>query len=218
MNDHVEASARDNVLLVDLENCPRTIEQLQDNLRAYTKVVICYATTGAVVPLDWLVPLSTTIETSRLKIHKMQFKGKNASDFGLFFFAGILSERVEKPAHFTIASDDTDLDHLVGLLEGLSHTAKRVGKRKQVLAGCSAKTQSSVFAAMLRFCSHLLAHPELRPKTRKALYNALVVHNGKDGELTEAVLDEMFREKALSMSGQKMHYDMDRIAKLAAKK
>jgi len=39
------------VLLIDLENCPNQILQLQENLEEYTQVIICYAKTGVKIPL-----------------------------------------------------------------------------------------------------------------------------------------------------------------------
>ena len=60
------------VLLIDLENCPGKIQQLQEDLKDYTKVVICYAATGAKIPLDWLLALNETINNNRLQIYKME--------------------------------------------------------------------------------------------------------------------------------------------------
>jgi len=40
------------VLLIDLENCPNQINDLLSTLSDYAQVVICYAQSGAKVPLD----------------------------------------------------------------------------------------------------------------------------------------------------------------------
>src|SRR5690554_6316807 len=114
----VEHAKTLRTLLIDLENCPNHIQELQDSLRDYDKVIICYASTGAKIPLDWLMPLHEAISAGHLQIHKMDSIGKNAADFGIFFFAGMLAQQLEGAAEFTIVSDDSDLDHLVSLLEG----------------------------------------------------------------------------------------------------
>jgi hypothetical protein len=49
---------RDQVLLIDLENCPNQLEQLPTNLANYLQVLICYATNYSKLPLSWLLPLS----------------------------------------------------------------------------------------------------------------------------------------------------------------
>ena len=104
------------VLLIDLENCPDQISQLQEKLEQFSQVVICYAQTGAKIPLDWLIPLSATVISNKLKIFKMTNGGKNAADFGICFFAGVLMQQLHKETHFEIISNDTDLDHVVNLL------------------------------------------------------------------------------------------------------
>ncbi len=55
------------ILLIDLENCPDQIYQLQEKLEQFSQVVICYAQTGVKIPLDWLIPLSVTVSSNKLK-------------------------------------------------------------------------------------------------------------------------------------------------------
>lgn len=43
---------RQKLLLIDLKNCPNHIQKLQDSLRDYDKVIICYAATGTRIPQD----------------------------------------------------------------------------------------------------------------------------------------------------------------------
>ena len=97
------------ILLIDLENCPDQIYHLQENLEQFSQVVICYAQTGAKIPLDWLISLSATVSSNKLKIVKMTNGGKNAADFGICFFAGVLMQHFQKETHFVIISNDTDL-------------------------------------------------------------------------------------------------------------
>ena len=119
------------ILLIDLENCPNQIQQLPKSLIEYTQVVICYAHSTAKIPLDWLMPLNDTINNNKLKIYKMATTGKNSADFGICFFAGMLMQQMPEESHFVIMSDDTDLDHVVNLLNSQNRTAQRIGVRKE---------------------------------------------------------------------------------------
>ncbi|MFH7245349.1 MAG: PIN domain-containing protein [Spirulina sp.] len=125
-----ENISAEKILLIDLENCPDQIHQLQKSLEEFSQVIICYARTGAKIPLDWLVPLSGTVSANKLKIFKMANGGKNAADFGLCFFAGALMQQLSPETHFVIISNDTDLDHVVSLLQSQGRTAERVGSQK----------------------------------------------------------------------------------------
>ncbi len=102
----------DRVLLIDLENCPHQINQLQKDLEHFSQVIICYAQSGAKLPLDWLMPLSTAVSANKLMVFKMTNSGKNAADFGICFFAGVLMQQLKQEAHFVIVSNDTDLDYV----------------------------------------------------------------------------------------------------------
>lgn len=75
----------EKVLLIDLENCPNQIQQLQNDLAAFVHVIICYAQNNSKIPLDWLMTLVTAVNENRLKIIKMESGGKNAADFGICF-------------------------------------------------------------------------------------------------------------------------------------
>jgi len=122
------------VLLIDLENCPHHVQQLQKHLKEFSQVVICYAQSGAKIPLDWLMPLSATVHANQLNIFKMTSGGKNAADFGICFFAGALMQQLPAETHFVIVSNDTDLDHVVqAVIPKLKTSGKRLrSKLKRV--------------------------------------------------------------------------------------
>ena len=63
--------ATSQVLLIDLENCPTQINVLLKDLEQFSQVLICYAQSGAKIPLDWLMPLTAMVNAERLKIIKM---------------------------------------------------------------------------------------------------------------------------------------------------
>ena len=97
------------VLLIDLENCPNQINQLMDSLEQYAHVVICYAQSGAKIPIDWIVPLTATLSNNKFRIEKMSNIGKNSADFGIAFWAGVLMKEFPEGTHFDIISNDNDL-------------------------------------------------------------------------------------------------------------
>lgn len=118
-NPETTPPAATQVLLIDLENCPNQINKLLNDLEQFSHVVICYAQSGAKIPLDWLLPLTAMINASKLHIQKMPGTGKNAADFGISFFAGALMQQLPVQTHFVIVSEDTDLEHVVRLLNSL---------------------------------------------------------------------------------------------------
>ena len=123
----------EQVLLIDLENCPNQLSKLPDDLSQYKRVVICHAQSNAKIPLDWLGSLATAISAGRLIIMKMEKAGKNAADFGICFFAGVLMQELPRNTHFTIVSNDADLDHAVHLLRAHGRSADRVGINKKTM-------------------------------------------------------------------------------------
>lgn len=207
--------SQDKILLVDLENCPNQIQQLKSNLKEYSRVVICYASTGAKIPLDWLMPLNETINASRLQVHRMDKIGKNAADFGIFFFAGMLAQQLSEPAEFTIVSDDTDLDHLVSLLESLSHKAYREGKAKLLPAVISEPPIRDVAAGVKLYCEHLEAHATNRPASQQTLKNSIRSRMAQNTAMAEAVLEQLIKLGAVVLNGAKIEYRQATIRKLA---
>jgi hypothetical protein len=113
-------------LLIDLDNCPRQIERLPETLTEYARVIACYGGVEPKVPLGMVPLLAAAIHTGRLTILGMQKKGKNAADFGLAFWAGRLAAEMPPDTEFLILSQDTDLDHVVHLLQGANRRVERL--------------------------------------------------------------------------------------------
>jgi hypothetical protein len=204
------------VLLIDLENCPSQINDLLAKLGSYSQIVICYAQSGAKVPLDWLMPLSEAIGSQRLKIIKMASVGKNAADFGICFFAGVLMQQFPPRTSFTILSDDTDLDHVVRLLTGEGRQAARFGGKKEdkpVPAVVAAETE--VPRTMSSFCAALLAHPNNRPVKEDALLNHLRSHFRQSQSLAEHICKQLVQGGAVELSDGKVRYVDARLRALS---
>jgi hypothetical protein len=224
IEDNQNASQNDDeenrVLLIDLENCPDQICQLQEKLEQFSQVLICYAHTGAKIPLDWLIPLSTAVISNKLRICKMTNGGKNAADFGICFFAGALMQQLHKETHFVIISNDTDLDHVVNLLRGQGRTAERISSKKEENKAITTDTKKTVEATVLVspikiYCMYLVTCSKNRPAKKDTLVNSI---KNKFKDAPESAV-EVFRllttQGAVKVSENKVSYDDLKIKELA---
>lgn len=114
-------------LLIDLDNCPRQIEQLPQTLADFARVIACYGGAEPKVPLSLVPFLATAIQQGKLEIIGMKKKGRNAADFGLAFWAGRLMAEMPADTMFSILSQDSDLDHVVHLLQSANRRVARIG-------------------------------------------------------------------------------------------
>ncbi|MEB3231706.1 MAG: PIN domain-containing protein [Leptolyngbyaceae bacterium] len=213
------------VLLIDLENCPAQIKQLQQNLERFSQVVICYARTGAKIPLDWLIPLSSTVSSNRLKIFKMTNGGKNAADFGICFFAGALMQELPANTHFVIISNDKDLDHVIHLLKSQGRSAERVGsleKDKSITEDApendvkEANSEPSSIASPLNiYCAHLITYSKNRPAKQDTLLNSIKNKFKNTPVVPQEVLTLLVKQGAVKISENKVAYHNQKIKELA---
>jgi hypothetical protein len=208
------------VLLIDLENCPDQIYQLQKNLEQFSQVVICYAQTGAKIPLDWLIPLSITVSSNKLRIFKMTTGGKNAADFGICFFAGALMQQLHKETHFVIISNDTDLDHVVSLLKSQGRSAERVGTKKEEKKITNTATETIVEATtsvlpVKIYCMHLVTYSKNRPAKKDTLLNSIKNKLKDTPEAAVEVLRLLTAQGAVMVSENKVSYNDKKIKELA---
>lgn len=220
-----ENISAEKILLIDLENCPDQIHQLQKSLEEFSQVVICYARTGAKIPLDWLVPLSATVSANKLKIFKMANGGKNAADFGLCFFAGALMQQLSPETHFVIISNDTDLDHVVSLLQSQGRTAERVGSQKTQVqaeeqkplatATESSSQKTNKLSSIKIYCMHLMTYSKNRPAKQDTLLNSIRNKFKDDPEEAVKVFHTLKSQGAIKIVEKKVSYDDKKIQALA---
>jgi PIN domain len=208
------------VLLIDLENCPSQIQQLMRDLKQYSQVVICYAQSGAKIPIDWIVPLTAIVNANRLIVNKMPNGGKNAADFGITFWAGMLMSQLPLHAHFTIVSNDTDLDHVINLLKDQGRSAERIGTKKESTAPPLTETNAGIVTAkeqkIHQYCLHLVNHNKNRPAKKETLINNIKSKFKDNGILPEELFNQLTKEGAIALKdGNKITYNEATIAKLA---
>ncbi|NET09754.1 MAG: NYN domain-containing protein [Symploca sp. SIO2B6] len=204
------------ILLLDLENCPDQIHQLQTNLEQFSQVVICYARTGAKIPLDWLIPLSATVSSNKLKIFKMASGGKNAADFGICFFAGVLMQQLHEETHFVILSNDTDLEHVVNLLKSQGRSAERIGTQRNEKKTTEPTLEAKALLTLIKiYCMHLITYRKNRPKRKDTLLNS-IKNKFKDAPNAVPEVFKLLRKQgAITVSDSKVIYNDKKIKELA---
>jgi len=212
VKDDEDADYAARVLLIDLENCPKQVYQLMEDLAAYTHVVICYAQCGARVPLDWIVPLTATVNQNRLKIIKMPNGGKNSADFGITFWAGAMMARLPENTHFDVVSDDNDLDHAVSLLISQNRSAQRIGVKLENMPGFAPKSPEVL---VQEFCAHLIKHSRSRPVKKETLLNSIRSKFKNNVVNEEDLFDELVQQKAIEIKDNKVTYNQTKIEVLA---
>lgn len=212
-SDIEENSPRNQVLLIDLENCPNQIQKLQKSLESFSQVIICYAKSDAKIPLDWLTSLNGTINENKLKIFKMPNGGKNAADFGICFFAGMLMTKLPEDTHFVIVSNDSDLDHAVNLLKSQGRSAERIGTAKKENPIPDQFTQTP--PEIQKVCSVLIGQAKNRPAKKDALMNMIKSVFKSDLKSIQAIIDFLVSYGAIDISGSKLVYDNTKIKELA---
>jgi hypothetical protein len=164
-------------LLIDLDNCPRQIERLPETLTEYARVIACYGGTEPKVPLGMVPLLATAIHEGRLAIIGMQKKGKNAADFGLAFWAGRLVAEMPPDTEFLILSQDTDLDHVVHMLQSANRRVERldgkVHRTKKVASHPPEQQGDTDGDAVAEYCAVSLQPGRSRPVRKVTLSNSI---------------------------------------------
>ncbi len=216
----LKSDKSNHILLIDLENCPNQIHQLMRNLEQYSYVTVCYAQSGAKVPLDWILPLTKTVNENRLKIIKMPSGGKNAADFGITFWAGFQMSQLPSATHFTIVSNDSDLDHVVNLLISEQRSAERIGNKKEIIGHQPTDTCAPVISdenrRLQEYCLHLVNHSKSRPAKKQTLINNIKSKFKDDGILSEQLFNVLSKQSVIVIKdGNKISYNEPKIAKLA---
>ncbi len=208
------------ILLIDLENYPRQINELPNILTEYNLVVICYAQSNARIPIDWLMPLNDTINKAQLKIFRMTSNGKNAADFGISFYAGMLMSEQPLNAHFVIMSDDQDLDHVVNLLKSQKRSAERLGMRceQKLLKPTSSDEpapKDPIPPLVKMYCAHLVTYKKNRPGKSTSILNSIKTKLGEQKEHADTLLLALIKQQAVQLQDTKVHYFDKKIVELA---
>lgn len=201
-------------LLIDLDNCPKQLEQLPETLESFARIVVCYGGTEPKVPLRMVPHLTAAIHTGRLALVGMQKKGKNAADFGLAFWAGRLVAEMPPETEFLIMSQDADLDHVVHMLQDAQRAVERVDGKTKRTPGRAAPARrvvvepSSPPAAeedvVAEYCAVYLRLGKSRPVRKVTLANSIraFCKNHKKAVLPEEILQGLVTRGVVHIDGQ----------------
>lgn len=209
---HSPAETSPQVLLIDLENCPAQINNLLHDLEKFSRVVICYAHSGAKVPVDWLMPLTTTINAGKLQIFKMPNGGKNAADFGICFIAGMLMQQLPEHTQFTIISEDADLDHVINLLLSNGRVATRINIKKDDKP--VSIENHSLSNPIKDYCKLLIINSKNRPAKQETLINSIKAYC-KNDSLAIEMFEYLLHHDYIQISNQKISYNDKKITHMA---
>ncbi len=207
------------VLLIDLENCPSQTSKLLENLADYSQVIICYAQSGAKIPIDWVIPLTKSVNDNTLKIIKMPAVKKNAADFGITFWAGALMAQLPEKTHFDIVSNDTDLDIAIDLLTSQLRSAKRIGIIKKQTEVFPTPTAQPISDASQDYCLHLNSHSN-KPAKKTTLLNSITSKFKSDASINPAsVLHELTQHGIVITynDSDKITYNIQKLHSLKTK-
>ncbi|MBV0933816.1 PIN domain-containing protein [Marinobacterium weihaiense] len=214
-----EMAVVSKVMLIDLENCPKQLQNLPEDINIYSRVVICHAHANAKIPLNWITLLAEAITAGRLKIQQMEKGGKNAADFGICFLAGALMQELAADTHFVIVSDDKDLDHAVHLLQAHQRSAERIGLAEQADSGAQAqlsealpKTEASMIAT---YSEYLRTNVKARPAKAATLQNSIKSRFRISQQMTEKLYKSMVSHGLFCVVNHQIRYSESRIRILA---
>lgn len=156
------------VLLIDLDNCPKELVELPNELASFTRVVACYGVNEPRLSISLVRALAPAIAEGRLEFVGMDLRGKNAADFGLAFWAGRLLERLPAETEFVILSRDNGLEHVVNLLRREHRAARRAGSAVEATTGVDQDDAAAeeYYTERLRMQLH-------RPKRRRTLLKGI---------------------------------------------
>lgn len=215
LEENLQSESKEQVLLIDLENCPSQISMLLKDLAQFSQVVICYAQSGAKIPLDWLMPLTNMVNSQKLKIVKMPNGGKNAADFGICFLSGMLMAQCSPKTHFVIMSDDADLDHTIKLLKSYGRTAQRISLKKEESTVISDSPKET---SLQGYCQKLLIQHKNRPSAKERLLNSLNAYFGQKADAAEQAFNQLLESGLITLNNNnKVTYHDSKINQLAKK-
>jgi uncharacterized protein YaaQ len=146
--------------------------------------------------------------------------GKNAADFGICFFAGVLMQQLHKQTHFVIISNDTDLDHVVNLLKSQGRSAERISTKKEENKATTTtvtKTtveSSALVASVKSYCTQLVTYSQNRPASIDALMNNIRTKFKDSPHSVADIFSVLTTQGAITISGNKVSYNDHKIKEI----
>ncbi|AVZ87032.1 MULTISPECIES: PIN domain-containing protein [unclassified Acinetobacter] len=209
-----------NILLLDIENQPKKIRELNFLLKQYSQVIVVYANSNLNIALDDLMELSLAIQDKRLLIIKMPKTGANSADFGLTFIAGRLSAQLEKGGSIDVMSNDTAMSYAVELLGqiGIQSThikqlaePVKIEQSQLAVQEIKIKPKPQIEVNVDKKVLQLLAKNQ--PKKPKSLLKSLMSWCNLNLQQAEILLEKLQQIKVVVIEQNKCEYNKKELKK-----
>lgn len=204
------------ILLLDIENLPKTETELLQYLAQYQYVYLVYAKTPMGFSLDGVVRLAPAISAGKLKVLKMSKIGKDAADFGLCFIAGQLSTQYKSSeVCFEIMSNDFSMEYVADLLKIAKFQAKVISAKPLVNPNIAQqiKAEIDIQKLIFQYCSNLVRSNFSKPAKVESLINSLKANLKVEEKCAQLLVDELIRIKIIKNQSSKLQYQTAAIEK-----
>ncbi|UZA31061.1 PIN domain-containing protein [Moraxella bovis] len=122
------------ILLLDIENVTVKADEIFAFCQKYDRVYVSFAKTPAIFALQDIELLSKLLNYKLFLITMTENKKSNGADFGLAFYARVLSGQFKpNKTKFYILSSDRDFEHIARLLQKKSFKVKQVTKEQYIM-------------------------------------------------------------------------------------
>lgn len=208
------------ILLLDIENLPKTEKDLLKYLSQYQYVYLVYAKSPINFSLDGVVKLAPFIMNGRLKVLKMPKVGKDAADFGLTFIAGQLSTQFKpKEISFDVMSNDRSMEYVADLLKIAQFEAKILHEKPLLPLTLikEIKEEQDIISLVNKYCENLKRNNFSKPAKVDTLVNSLKVNLKIEEEIAKVVIEELKKYKIIKIDQLKVEYinvSLDRYLKM----
>ena len=127
-------------------------------------------------------------------------------------------QELPKETHFSIISNDTDLDHVVNLLKNQGRSAERIGMKKEgkEVTKTESETVDSVLVSPVKtYCAHLITHSKNRPAKKDTLLNSIKNKFKETPKSAAEVFKVLTAQGAVTLVENKVSYNNKKIQELA---
>ncbi|UNU72931.1 PIN domain-containing protein [Moraxella nasovis] len=210
------------ILLLDIENVQVKSHDIFLFCEKYHAVYISFVKTPAIFALQDINQLNKVLDKSLFLIPMRATKKANAADFGLGFYAGLLSQKFKpNKVKFHILSSDQDFCHIVDLLIDKGFVVKQISKekyqaKKQIDEGILPKANSFNADIYLhdvhQMCVHWAAQNLANlPKKPKTLQNAIKIQTRLSDSSVHLIIDRLLTHQLITLIDNKIQYNLANI-------
>jgi hypothetical protein len=119
----------------------------------------------------------------------------------------MLMQRLPPETHFCIASNDSDLDHVVHLLTSQGRSAQRFSQALAAPTATPAPTAKSPAEHIQAYCQRLLKQQQGRPARQETLLNSIRTSLKITPEEAKEVFYGLRAHQVITLNAQKVTYN-----------